>query len=477
MSSPALPSDYIASERISARMDRIPRLTRSHIKALVILIALFVFDLIDIGTLSTVAPAVREQWGLSIEQLGLLVSTTFVGMAIGAMVGGRVADRIGRRPTLITAVFIFSVGSLLSAFATGPEFLGVARAITGVGIGATSGTIFVMVSEMFPKPLRGRMMAFTYGIAGLSGPAMAFVALLVMPTGNWHIIFLIGSGGFLFALLGLKFLPESPRWLASRGQWERADAAMQVYEREYEETYRKQLPAPVELDAKLPTKGAFSDLFRRSLLGRTVVASFLFLMATVLNYGLIAWFPVVLIERGYPSEQAYSFLLVLSFATVLGALLSSTIIDRFERKWLILGAALVLSVCYLVIGFVDSVPVLLTVGFAASFIHNAITTTVFAYMPEIFPVAVRGQGTGFANGLGRLGGIANSLLIGFIIATFATEGLFVYLALICVAMAIGAIFGPRMGIREARRAVKAEKTRQAEAAEAQQPENLRVGQV
>ncbi len=456
MSSPQTPVQNITSDLISARMDRIPRLTRSHFRALSILIALFIFDLIDIGTLATVAPAVRAQWGLSIEALGLLTSTTFVGMAFGAMVGGRVADRVGRRPTLITAVFIFSAGSLLSALATGPEFLGIARMITGVGIGATSGGIFVMVSEMFPKPLRGRMMAMTYGIAGLSGPAMSFLALLVMPTGNWHVIFLVGSGGFVFALLALRFLPESPRWLASRGRGDRADAQMRMFEAEYESRYGA-LPEPVVMEAQPATRGAFSDLFRRSVVGRTVVASFLFLMATVLNYGLIAWFPVVLIERGYPTQEAYSFLFVMSFATVLGALLSSTIIDRFERKWVIMIAAVVLAVCYLVIGFVDSVPVLLTVGFAASFIHNGITTTVFAYMPEIFPVAIRGQGTGFANGIGRLGGIVNSLLIGVIIAAFATEGLFVYLAAICVAMSIGAVFGPRMGIREARRTLLRER--------------------
>lgn len=456
MSSTSSATREITSDLISARMDRIPRLTKSHFRALFILIALFVFDLIDIGTLATVAPAVRAEWGLSIEALGLLTSTTFVGMAVGAMVGGRIADRVGRRPTLITAVFIFSAGSLLSALATGPEFLGIARMVTGVGIGATSGTIFVMVSEMFPKPLRGRMMAMTYGIAGLSGPAMSFLALIVMPTGNWHVIFLVGSGGFIFAILAIKLLPESPRWLASRGYGDRADAAMRVYEAEYVSRYGA-LPEPVLMDAQPATRGAFTDLFRGSVVGRTIVASFLFLMATVLNYGLIAWFPVVLIERGYPTQQAYSFLFVLSFATVLGALLSSTIIDRFERKWVITIAAVVLAACYLVIGFVDSVPVLLTVGFAASFIHNGITTTVFAYMPEIFPVAIRGQGTGFANGIGRIGGIVNSLLIGGIIAAFATEGLFVYLAAICVAMSIGAIFGPRMGIREARRTLARER--------------------
>lgn len=235
---------------------------------------------------------------------------------------------------------------------------------------------------------------------------------------------------------------------------------MRVYEAEYEQKHGA-LPVPVPMDTQPASRGAFSDLFRRNVIGRTVVASFLFLMATVLNYGLIAWFPVVLVERGYPTQQAYSFLFVLSFATVLGALLSSTIIDRFERKWVILIAAIVLAACYLVIGFVDSVPVLLTVGFAASFIHNGITTTVFAYMPEVFPVAIRGQGTGFANGIGRLGGIVNSLAIGVIIAAFATEGLFVYLAIICVAMSIGAFFGPRTGVRAARRALLRERAAEA----------------
>ncbi|WP_142060200.1 MFS transporter [Pseudarthrobacter sp. B4EP4b] len=457
MNSETLRANHTASQLISARMDRLPRLTRTHRRIIVILVALFTFDLIDIGTLGIVAPAVRAEWGMSLEAVGVLTSTTFIGMMIGAIVGGRVADGIGRRPTLITAVVVFSSGSLLSAFATGPELLGWARIVTGIGIGATSGTILVLVSEMFPKPLRGRMMAVIYGVAGISGPLMALLARIVIPAGLWPVIFLVGSGGFIFALLAVKLLPESPRWMAAQGRLQQAEAEMSRFEAEYEEETGKQLPAPLYLDHQSSATGSIFDIFRKRVIGRTIVGSGLFLLATVLNYGLGSWFPVILIERGYPSEDAYSFLFVLMCASVVGALSSSTVIDRFERKWLIVGASIVLGSSYMVIGFVDSVPVLLIFGFIAGFVHSAITTTVFTYMPEIFPVEIRGQGSGFSNGIGRLGGIANSLLIGVIIATFATEGVFVYLTAICALMVVVALFGPVMGIRNAHLNLKREK--------------------
>ncbi|PNH79702.1 MFS transporter [Arthrobacter sp. AFG20] len=450
-------ANHTASQVVSARMDRLPKLTRTHRRNIFILIALFTFDLIDIGTLALVAPAVRAEWGMSLEAVGVLTSTTFIGMTIGAIVAGRVADRIGRKPTLITAVVVFSTGSLLSAFATGPEWLGWARVVTGIGIGATSGIILVLVSEMFPKPLRGRMMAVIYGVSAISVPLMALLARVVIPAGLWHVIFLVGSGGFIVALLAIKLLPESPRWMAAQGRLEQAEAEMSRFEAEYEEETGKQLPPPIYQDHQSSATGSIFDIFRKRVIGRTIVGSSLFILATVLNYGLNSWFPVILIERGYPIADAYSFLLVLSCANFLGALLSSTVIDRFERKWLILGASIILGLIYMVIGFVDNVPVLLIFGFSAGFVQNAITTTVFTYMPEIFPVEIRGQGSGFSNGIGRLGGIANSLLIGVIIATFATEGVFVYLTVICALMVVVALFGPVMGIRTAHLTLKQDK--------------------
>ncbi|RYF45516.1 MAG: MFS transporter, partial [Comamonadaceae bacterium] len=165
---------------LTARLDRIPTLTRKHIGLVALLISLFVFDIVDLSALSFVAPALREQWGLTLEELGLLTSTAFIGMFLGGLIGGRLADRFGRKPILLVGVVLFSLASIASAFAPNAEVLGVLRFILGFGLQMTTGAVLVIVSESFPKAFRGRVMASVWPavVALLGGSALAIVGLV-----------------------------------------------------------------------------------------------------------------------------------------------------------------------------------------------------------------------------------------------------------------------------------------------------------
>lgn len=437
------------AEVVAGRMDRIPRLTSYHRKVLALLVALFIFDYMDLVSFVYVAPTLRAEWGLSIEQIGLLASCVFIGMLVGGLIGGRLADTLGRKPVMLLSVTVFSLGSLGSALATGPEMFAATRILTGVGLTAATGVILVLVTELFPKSHRGRVMAFVNGLASLGVILIAVIALVVIPLGAWRIVFVVGALGILMVPIAFKFLPESPRWLASVGRFDDAERGIDAFESAYRSQHTEKLPEPI-LDSYVPVakKSSLAELFRPTLLPRTVLATVIFGLFVLLNYGLNQWMPVILVESGYPQSQALGISLALSIGQVIGTLVSATFIDRFERKTTIAVCAALMTICYLLIGFVDSLPLLLISGFLANLFLAFVVVGIFTFVPEIFPVAVRGAGAGVANGIGRLAGVFSSIIIAAVIVGFGTSGVFIYLALVAVILVVCALLGPRIGVQK-----------------------------
>lgn len=445
-----------AGRGIEARMDRIPKLTPFHRKLMVVLTALFFFDLVDLAAFSFVAPAIRAEWALSIEQLGLLTSSVFIGMVLGGLVGGRLADRFGRRTVVLVGVAVFSLASLASAFAPGLETLVLARVITGLGLTAATGVILVMISELFPKRFRGRVMAIVLGLATLGVPTIAIIARIVVPMGAWRSIFVVGALGLVIVFAAMRFLPESPRWLKSRGRIDEADRAMNIIEENFLARYKTALPAPIVSDeAPVAQKVSYIELFRRGTVLRTIAATLIFGFQVQLTYGVGQWLPVLLIERGTPQADALTFALILTFGQVAGTLVSSLILDRFERKTTLAVAATVVVIGYLLMGFIPTIPVLLIAGFIANISLAFVISATFTFVPEVFPIHVRGTGAGFANGIGRLAGVAGSFIISAVIVSYSTVGVFVYLAGVALALVVIAFISPTTGVKQAKRDMKA----------------------
>lgn len=438
---------------IGARIDRIPSFTGRMRILMALLAVMFAFELIDLQTFALVAPAVQREWGLDAGQIGVLTSMLFIGGLIGAFVGGYLLDRIGRRRVVLVSVTLFSLGSLGSAFAPSAEVLGLLRLVTGIGVSAAGAAILVMVSECFPKPLRGRAMAIVIFISVLGSPILTAVASIAVPSGNWHYVFLFGSLGLVAVIPALWLLPESPRWLASHGLIDKANAAVQAMEDEYVRTKRTPLPKPAELEpAGELRKGSLLDLFRPRVIKRTLIAMVLFGSLLIINTGLNNWFPVILDQRGYPLEQAYPIFVIVSFGALVGPVLVSIVIDRIERKWLIVSCSALLGITYLLIGFVDAVPMIIVGGLAAVITATVLFTVLSTYIPELFEIDVRGIGTGLAQGFSRVTAVVNAIVIGFLLSRVNTESVFIYLVAVTIVVAIAAAFGPSIGIREAHRA-------------------------
>jgi putative MFS transporter len=433
-----------AQALLSDRLNRIPVMTRTHKRWLVVLAALLLVDMADLNTFAFAAPAIRAEWGLSVQDVATITSASFLGMFAGSIVGGRLADRFGRKRLIIGAVAFFSIFSLLSAFAVGVADLAAYRVLTGFGLQAMTVVVLTYVAEMFPLSRRGRAQTWIVAISLLGVPAMAWAARWVVPTdpSAWRWIFVLGATGLVLIPLTARWLPESVRWLQENGQAERAEEVVQQIEREARERTRTELP-PVVIQPVV-VSGRPLDLVRGGYLKRTVVLCLAMSLALSGFYGYNSWVPTLLTEHGFSTTQSLTYVSVITLATVPGALFALLFIDRVQRRTAVLVLYTVVAGLMLVFGFTDSDTVLVASGLCITLLFQASVPCMYTYLPEIFPTSLRALGAGISNGTGRLAVFGTTFLVGALLAWVGFTGVFVYLAAVVIlaGLTIG-LFGER----------------------------------
>jgi MFS transporter, putative metabolite:H+ symporter len=430
----ARPAAEQSVQPVNARLNRLHLVTRSHKTWVALLGFFFTFDLLDLNVFAYVAPALRNEWGLSIGAIGAITSASFVGMFVGGMLGGRLADRFGRRKVILAAGACYSVCSLASAFSPNAEILAVTRVFTGLGLQAMTGVLLVYVSEMFPRDKRGRYQSLILALGLVGVPLAAAFSRLIIPLGpeSWRWVFVIGASGLIGVAAAVRLLPESIRWQVSQGREAEAETLLARLEAEALAATDKPsdwTESVSVVEVAEPVVGArILDLFNAAYRKRTVVCSLVMICLILSLYGFNSWVPTLLVERGYTSTQSLTYSLILSFAAVPGALLAWPIVDRFERKNLLFGIATVIAILMLAFGFITHLPVVVVTGFLVTMLLQTLVAVLYTYLPEVFPTGLRGLGSGLANSLGRLAGVAGGLIVAAIFSGLGFSAVFVYVA-------------------------------------------------
>ncbi len=426
----------------AARLDRLP-IASVHKRAMWLLGFVFFFELGDIYSFSFAAPALLESWDLTIATISVITSATFIGMFVGATAGGWFSDRVGRKRALVLSTVWFSGFSLLNAFVWEPAGLFLTRMLTGVGLSAMTVVGITYISELFPASRRGAYQAWvlTIGLAGV--PATAYVARFCIPLADWgwRLVFIWGSLGLLFPLFSKRF-EESPRWLENKGRLTEADATLDRIEAEVRREC-VELPAVIEAPQSGSKTGRFGDLVSRRNLPLTVTLVVTWVALTLGLYGFTAWFPTLLVARGFTLVNSLEWSSAISIGTIPGAFIAAMISDRWERKWLIPVASLVVAGCGLAYGLVSHPVAIVVLGFLMQMFLRTFSSLIYAYTPECFPTEIRNSGAGLSYGVGRLANIAGPLIIAFIYGRYGYVPVFAFIAAtwVIVAVTIGA-FGP-----------------------------------
>jgi MFS transporter, putative metabolite:H+ symporter len=428
---------------VAARIDRLPSSTLHRQMMLIFAGALF-FDSCDINTFGSAAPALIRAWGLSIQQIAVITSASFVGMFLGATVGGAVADRFGRRPSLIVFVAISSLGSLATAFVPSPEYLFATRVITGFGISSGMVTVMTYMSELYPAKTRGTWLSKAMVINLSAIPLTNFIARLVVPHGvnGWRLVFVWGALGIVLLAIA-PFLPESPRWLARRGLYEKAEDTLRWIEQRVSRQHGA-LPPPQPIAVRLDARAPWTAMFGRTYLPRTLTLCAIWLLQTLGFYGFEAWVPTLLVQHGITLVHSLTYFTLINIGAPLGALIAVFVADRFERKHAIAVVALVIAASGLLYGLSFEPVMIVGFGFLVGLFTQTFATLLYSYTPEQFPTDMRSGATGFAYGAGRLANVVNAFVIAAIYTDLGYIAVFTYIAgawLLTAVITVG--FGPR----------------------------------
>jgi len=435
----------------AARLDRLP-VSSFHRRTAALLAYVFFFELGDLNSFAYAAPALRQQWDLSIGTIATITSASFVGMFVGAMSAGTLSDHIGRKRALIATTVWYSTMSLFNALAWSVPSLFAARLLTGVGLSGMTVVAMTYIGEMFPSRVRGAYQARILMIGLIGIPATAYVARFLIPYADWgwRGVFIWGSLALFFPLFARR-LEESPRWLERRGRVAEAESVLVRIEREVEQETGS-LPPPVV--AILAAPGNPTDdtgltaLFRSGSGGRALLLVSVWFCQTLGFYGFNAWVPTLLAENGFSIIRALERSSAISIGAVPGAWIASKIADRWERKYLIAIVAVLIGTFGMIYGLSFNTWIIVIFGFLVAMSQQVFAPMLYAYTAECFPTAARNTGAGLSYGIGRLGNAVGPLIVAFLFTTYGYRSVFAYIAACWVVVALLILtFGPRMNKR------------------------------
>jgi MFS transporter, putative metabolite:H+ symporter len=422
---------------LSNRIDLLPVKGWHWIMLTVCLLAVM-FENYNQVSIAMAMPAILMQWKLPMFNIGVLLSASSLGLLIGAIVFGIVTDIIGRKLSFILTTLIFSLFVGLGALANDFNTLYWLRVLAGLGLGGFIPVGMAYVSEYSPLPVRGRFLGI-FSIGNGIGYCLTVIASMFLIPGSadgWRYTFAIGGLGILLLIPVYLFLPESVRWLQTRGK---VDEAVKIVE-DLEQKIVGQVTVPhaealagakeqVAQQKANAKKTSIADFFKGDLFKATILGSVLMLAANYTFYGFIQWMPTFLTQNlKLELTSGYWFTLIAAaFGTGTPGLLVGWMSDKIGRRW----TMSIMMGLYAIAGFLF----LAVIGWSILLLYwfsSAMSSVLYIYVPELFPTRLRGTGLGIAGGVGRLAGFIAPMLIGLSVAASGLAGVITVNAIILV---------------------------------------------
>ncbi|WP_137819659.1 3-(3-hydroxy-phenyl)propionate transporter MhpT [Pseudomonas sp. 2FG] len=342
---------------------------------------------LDLQATGIAAPYISREFALTPATLGWVFSAGLIGLLPGAVVGGWLADRFGRKFVLITATILFGLFSLLTAHSATYEDLLVARLVTGLGLGAALPILIALSSEAADDHLRNTAVSLTYCGVPLGGAIAALIGMLSV-SGDWRLVFYVGGiTPLLIALLLALWLPES-------------------------RVYQGRSAAGSSIHLRNAAGSLFSQRRGR---GTLLLWSSCFFTLTIL-YMLLNWLPSLLLERGLGRLDVAVIQVLFNVGGVAGSLLAGQLMDRHRPLLAVVLAYLGMLVSLAALGTVDQLHWLLLAGLAAGGCAVGGQLILYALAPRMYPADIRATGVGVAVAVGRLGSMAGPLIAGQLLA-------------------------------------------------------------
>jgi len=406
---------------IIERLDRLP-LSSFHWRLLWVSGLGWMFDAMDVGIVTFVLATLKQNWSLTPQQVGNIGSIGLLGMFVGAAFAGSLADRWGRKMAFQGTLFLFSIASGLCGLAWGYSSLLFFRFLVGLGLGGELPVASTLVSELSPSRYRGRLLTLLESFWAYGWVLAALIAYFVIPHWGWRVAFFIGALPAFYVFVLRRSMPESPRFLLSRGrvkeaeeilaQWEGGPAAVrEISPDDLAPTPSPDSPAPA---ARVGFRALWSPAYRR----RTLCLWILWFFMVYSYYGIFVWLPSLLVASGYTLVRSFQFVLIITLAQIPGYYSAALLVDRIGRKWVLVSYLFCCAIAAYFFGRADSVGEILWWGSMISFFNLGAWGVVYTYTPELYPTRIRGTGAGWAAAFGRLGGMIAPAAVGVMLGSW-----------------------------------------------------------
>ena len=422
--------------QLGTRIDSLPKIPIGTGVLFALSLASF-FTYYDFSNYAYISPILKESWNVQDSEIALGASLTVLGYVIGAIIITIYADLYGRKPALIISVLILSAGSILSASAQDMTQMVIFRLITGIGIGSEIAIVATYIGEISPKSKRGRYTSLIvfFGWTGiaLSGP-ISFALFEseinnVVKIESWRIILAIAVVPALIALILRMDMPESLRWLISKGKTKEANRLLiklgldpithhgieNHSEMENASIKVSDVTKEIEQDDKKgldsSSRGGNKDLSllfknivtnRRLIFGRITILSAIWSLALIPVYASLL-LVVEYANQGYEITESISVNMIASSGFVAGGIFSLIVADRIERKYQIAFSCAIMGLAFILRGIFIQDYVGLVISSIIAFGANAwMISNLLTYTAENFPTEIRSTCSGIVEGAGRL---------------------------------------------------------------------------
>ncbi|MFB8385943.1 MFS transporter [Microbacterium sp. NPDC055910] len=424
---------------IPERLDALP-FTKRHLRVLTGSGLGWALDAMDVGLISFVIAALAAQWSLQPGETAWIASVGFIGMAIGASVGGLLADRFGRRQVFAATLLVYGLATGASALVGGLAALLVLRFLVGLGLGAELPVASTYVSEFAPARMRGRLIVILEAFWAVGWTAAALIGFLVIPGSDdgWRWAFALGAIPAAYAIIVRWGLPESARWLNRRGKHARAEEIVRSFERSAGVASPTVTLSVVDAPVATSLSSRLGALWAREFRVRTLSLWVVWFCVNFSYYGAFIWIPSILVSQGYDLVRSFGFTLIITLAQLPGYAVAAWLIEVWGRRATLSVFLVGSATAAVFFGTATTEGAVIAAGMALSFFNLGAWGALYAVTPEMYPTSLRATGSGWAAGVGRIASIIAPLSVPPLLLAGGAPLLFVLFAVFFIVAAAAA---------------------------------------
>jgi AAHS family 4-hydroxybenzoate transporter-like MFS transporter len=392
-------------------------------------------DGFDTAIIGFIASDLVQEWGVQKSDLGPVMSAALVGLAVGALTAGPMADRIGRKKVLVLSILVFGGFSLITAFATSLTQLTVLRFLTGLGLGAAMPNAATLMSEYAPERRRALLVNLMFVGFPIGSSMGGFISAWMIPHYGWQSVLVLGGVMPLMLAVALIFLlPESARYLAVKNKSQEQIGTI----------LRRIAPLPdsthfvLQEAGQVKEQSALGVIFSPRYLVGTIMLCLTYFMGLLIFYLLTSWLPLLIRETGATLSQASIITALFPLGGGIGVLILGALMDKINPNKVVAVGYLLTGVFVCLVGFsTDNLVLMGVMVFIAGTIMNGAQSSMPALAAGFYPTQGRATGVAWMLGLGRFGGILGAFSGAFLMqAELSFKSIFALLAIPALLSAI-----------------------------------------